>query len=67
MPEEAAKEWFALEQRHIENIARFVTFDRRWRMEEQFGFLLDNIGPLPFMPCIGRQRWFEVDYKELTE
>lgn len=27
--------------------------DRRWHMREQYGFILDNVEPLPFFACNG--------------
>ena len=30
----------------------------RWKMPEQFGFVLANVRRFPLIPCAGRQRWF---------
>lgn len=32
-----------------------------WRMEGQFGFVLENIRPVPFIPCRGNRRWWNYD------
>jgi hypothetical protein len=33
---------------------------RQWHMHEQFGFLLRNVKPLPFVACKGRLNVFDV-------
>ena len=33
-----------------------------WWDQNQYGWLLDKVEPLPFHPCRGRQGLFEVDY-----
>lgn len=37
--------------------------DKPWFFGE-YGFILGNAKPLPFMPCKGRLGFFPVDYKE---
>lgn len=32
-----------------------------WRMDGQYGFVLEDIEPLPFMPCKGHQRWWYLE------
>jgi hypothetical protein len=34
--------------------------DVRWHMQEQFGFVLANVRPTPFVPCAGFQRFFNL-------
>ena len=36
--------------------------DVRWHMTEQFGFVLADVEPLPFVPCKGALSLFELDY-----
>jgi hypothetical protein len=44
------------------------TDELRWHMPEQFGFVLRNVRRLPFTPCRGFQRWFEIpDAHELFD
>lgn len=45
------------------NCARRVDgIDGRWHMHEQFGFVLTDVEPLPFVPCKGALSLFELDY-----
>lgn len=30
----------------------------RWKMPDQYGFVLRNVRHFPIIPCAGRQRWF---------
>ena len=39
--------------------------ERRWHMHEQYGFLLRDVRPLPFLAVPGRQRWFNIDHPSL--
>lgn len=39
--------------------SRFV--DLRWHMPEQYGFVLRDVRPTPFIPCRGMQGFFPVD------
>jgi hypothetical protein len=32
-----------------------------WRMEGQFGFVLENVQPLPFTACSGNRRWWSYE------
>lgn len=34
--------------------------DRRWHMRDQFGFVLADVEPLPFVPCKGMLGLFDV-------
>ena len=36
-----------------------LSFGRSWHMPEQFGFVLEDVVPLPFRPCRGRLGFFE--------
>lgn len=41
-------------------ITKATTAELRWHMPEQYGFVLRNVRRLPFTPCRGFQRWFEI-------
>src|SRR5580704_14985090 len=41
--------------------------DLRWWMPEQFGIVLADVEPLPFVPCKGRLGLWEADYYKLAE
>jgi hypothetical protein len=34
--------------------------DRRWHFPNQHGFILTDVEPLPFTPCVGHLNFFEV-------
>ena len=36
-----------------------LSFGRSWHMPEQFGFVLEDVVPLPFRPCKGHLGFFE--------
>ena len=40
-----------------------LSFGRSWHMPEQFGFVLEDVVPLPFRPCKGHLGFFE--FKEV--
>jgi hypothetical protein len=37
-----------------------LSFGRSWHMPDQYGFLLEDVRPLPFRPCRGLQRFFNL-------
>jgi hypothetical protein len=39
------------------------SIDMRWHMDNQFGFVLADVEPLPFVPCKGAQGLFDIDYR----
>jgi hypothetical protein len=49
-------------QRNLPLLADYYPpgIDRRWHMLEQFGFILADVEPLPFVPCVGHLGFFEV-------
>lgn len=40
--------------------------DMRWHMPEQFGFVLEDVEPLPFLPCNGALGLWEFDERRLA-
>lgn len=45
-------------------IANCVTYSQSGWFEGPHGFVMQNAKPLPFMPCLGKLGFFEVEYKE---
>jgi hypothetical protein len=42
------------------NAGLFAKCSHPWHMPEQFGFVLEDVQPLPFVPCKGALGFFEV-------
>ncbi len=42
------------------NCARRCDVDGRWHMHDQYGFVLEDVEPLPFVPCKGALGIFEL-------
>jgi hypothetical protein len=45
---------------HAALLANRDDVDVRWHMVEQFGFVLADVRPTPFVPCAGFQRFFNL-------
>jgi hypothetical protein len=41
----------------------YPNVDHRWHMREQYGFVLSDVEPLPFVSCKGALGLFELDLK----
>ncbi len=41
--------------------------DPRWKMDEQFGFVLADVRPMPLIPCKGTLGFFEVPVSDVAE
>lgn len=48
---------------HLRDKALIAASDQPWFFGE-YGFMLDDARPVPFIPCKGRLGFFETDYKE---